>query len=557
MARHDLIVHNGRIRTLDSGSRVVQALGVRGGRIAAAGDDAHVLQDRAPETRVVDLGGRTVTPGFFDAHPHMDRHGLKTHGGIPIAHCRSIADIVEVVRDAAARTPYGDWIVLMPMGGPPEDYVHRSDQLREGRFPDRRDLDGAAPAHPVCIRSPWGWWTRTPLPTVLNTRALELAGITRDTPAPHNVEIVRDAAGEPTGLFLERNYTPILEYTLLACLPRFTYEDRMAGVATGAAAYAALGTTAAFEGHGNTPQIIDAWRHVHAAGELPLRIQVPLSIPTAAFDNGRIVGILHHWADALAGRGSGDDRLRIEGVCFDVGDPTVARIIGRGYPYEQWAGHFYQSLAHDRFVELGLVAARLGLRVSCLACYELERVLQAYEAIHSQVPIAERRWVIVHVTQASADQIRRIRALGLVATITPAFMTMAASRFGLGRLGPQGTPIRALLDAGIPVALSTDGVPPSMAYAMWQALARWDGDAQCTLGDSGLTREDALRLATTAGHVLTWEEDRRGPLAVGNAADFVVLGEDPLTCEEIRLRDLPVLRTFIAGRQVAGAEAGN
>ena len=110
------------------------------------------------------------------------------------------------------------------------------------------------------------------------------------------------------------------------------------------------------------------------------------------------------------------------------------------------------------------------------------------------------------------------------------------------------------MDAGIPVALSTDGVPHSMLFALWEALARWDNDGKQTLGESGLTRMEALRLATVAGHYLTWDEDRRGPLAPGMAADFVVLGEDPLACELDRIRHIAVERTFVAGRQVCGPQ---
>lgn len=549
----DLILHNGRVHTLDSASRTVEALSVAGGVIAAAGPDAAVLGTRGGQTRVIDLEGRTVVPGFYDAHPHLDRMGLRDLCGVPLAHCKSVADICDAVRDATAHTPPGEWIVTLPMGAPPEDFVFEAGQLEEGRFPDRHDLDRVAPDHPVYIRSPWGWWSRLPLPSVANSRALAIAGITRDTLPPNKVEIVKDVTGEPTGLFLERNWAPILEYTLFECVPRFTYEDRYAGLRHASRQASAAGITAAFEGHGVTPQVIDAYRRLEAAGELTLRIQLPLSVPSAAFGDAKVGELLAHWAPRLGGRGADcgtEGLLREEGLCLDVADPQTAAIIARGYPYEQWAGHFYQSLPHERLVALGLAAARLGLRVCTLVCYELERVLRAFEEIDAQVPIRDRRWVAVHVTEATPDQIARIKALGLVATVTPNFMYMARDRFNLQALGGRGTPIRQLLDAGVPVALSTDGVPHSMLFAMWEALARWDNDGRQQLGDSGLTREEALRLSTTAGHYLTWDEGRRGPLAPGMAADFVVLGEDPLDCELGRLRHVEVLGTFVGGREV-------
>jgi predicted amidohydrolase YtcJ len=550
MAAADLIIEHAKIITLDSSSRLADAIAVRDGRIAAVGPSAHVRQLVGPTTRVIDGFRKTVMPGMFDAHPHMDRQGLKARGGVPLDGCRSIADILDVVREVAARTPEGEWVVLMPMGTPPTDYVYKPEQLAEGQFPTRHDLDKVSPKHPVYIRAPWGWWSHRPFPSVANTRAIELAGVTKDTALPYNTKALLDQKGELSGVFLDRNYAPVIEYTLFRCVPRLTYEDRVAGVRIGAAAYSAVGTTSAYEGHGLTPAIIDGYKTVHAAGELSVRMQIPLSVPTAAFDNRKIADILYHWADALRDRGSGDQMLRFDGVCFDVGDAAVANIISRDYPYEQWAGHFYQSLPHDRFVELGVIAAKLGLRMNCLVCYDLERVLRAYEAIDRQVRIRDRRWVIIHVTQATADQIRRIKELGLVATVTPGFMYMASDRFGLDKLGQQGTPIRELIDAGIPTALSTDNVPYSMFFAMWQALSRWDNDSGSKLGESRLSREEALKLSTVTGHQLTWSESDRGTLEVGKAADLIVMGEDPLTCDEITVKDIPVERTFVSGREV-------
>lgn len=554
----ELILRGGRIHTLDAASGTVEALAISGGVIVAAGADAKVMGLAGAATRVVDLEGRVAVPGFYDAHPHLDRMGLRDRSGVRIAHCRSVAEICEAIAQAAAHTPKGEWIVTLPMGAPPEDYVFEPGQLAEGRFPDRHDLDRAAPDHPVYIRSPWGWWTRLPLPSVANSRALALAGVTRETPAPHKVEIVRDASGEPTGVFLERNRAPILEYTLMGCVPKFTYEDRYQALRYAVRAASAVGITGAFEGHGVTPQIFDAYRRLEAAGELTVRMQLTLSAPTAAFGDAKISEMLDVWALTLAGRGRDIGTaglLREEAVCLDVADPDAARIIARGYPYEQWAGHFYQSLPQERLIALGIEAARRGIRVCTLVCYELERVLQAFEAIDRVVPIRDKRWVAVHVTDASDDQLARMKTLGLVATVTPTFMWMAEDRFNLAKLGPRGTPIRRLLDAGIPVALSTDGVPHSMLFAVWEALARWDNDGKRQLGESGLSREEALRLSTVAGHYLTWDEGRRGPLAPGYAADIAVLDEDPLTCPLERIKSIGVARTFVGGREVYGPDA--
>jgi predicted amidohydrolase YtcJ len=551
MPEADLILDRGTVVTLDRASVIAEAVAIRDGRIVAVGPSEALAREASPRTRRFDLRGRTVVPGFFDAHPHVDREGLKARGGLPIAGLRSVDAIVDVVRDAARVAKPGEWIVLMPMGRPPHDYVSRPDELVDRRFPTRHDLDAVAPDHPVYIRAVWGWWSHRPFPSVANSRALALAGVGRDTPAPYNVEIVRDARGEPTGVFLERNFVPILEYTLFRSLPRFTYEDRVESVRLGARAYSAAGTTATFEGHGLTPAVVRAYGEIRARDELSLRMHTPLSVPSAVLDDARLADLFYHEAAVAGGRGLGDDTFRVEGINLGgTADPRIAELVGSGYPYEQWAGHFYQAMDRERFVRLGIEAARLGLRINCIVSRDLEYALAGYEAIDRVVPIRDRRWVMIHVNAATPDQLRRMKDLGVVATATPGFLYLAGDRYGLDELGQRAVPLRELLDAGVPVALGTDGVPYSMLWTMWEALARWDGDAKRRLGESRLTREEALRLSVQSGHLLTWSEDRRGSIEVGKDADLAVLDGNPLTCAEDAIKDIAVDLTIVGGRIV-------
>lgn len=552
MPEHDLIIHNGPVITLDGGSRVAEAVAVTGGLVSAVGTSAEVLAGKGRTSRVIDLDGRTACPGFYDTHAHMDREGLKSRSGFSLAGRHSVAAIVDAVATAVSHTPKDEWAIFMPMGTPKLSYISRPDQLEEGRFPTRHDLDAVSPDNPVYIRVPWGWWVHRPFVCVANSAAMKLAGIDRDTEAPYNVEIVKDDAGEPTGVFLDRSYAPVIEYTLFRCAPRITFEDRIAGCRLGAAAYAAAGTTSIYEGHGLTPAILDAYRRVYEDGDLTVRVNLPLSVPGASVDDRRLAEVLNEWSSRLSGRGHGDDMYRIEGICVDVANDKAAAIIGEDYPYEALAGHFYHSLPHERFVEIGVRAARLGIRLNCLICYDLERVLRAYEAIDAQVPIRDKRWVMIHVIEATPGQIQRMKALGVIATVTPNFMYMASDRFNLQQIGDTAMPVRALIDAGVPVALSSDNVPYSMLWTMWEALARWDEDSGRRIGESNLTREEALRMICQTGALVTWEEDRKGTLEVGKLGDIVVLDDNPLTCQEDRLKDICVEHTFLGGREVFG-----
>jgi predicted amidohydrolase YtcJ len=550
MPPFDLLLHNGKVVTLDPKGTIADAVGVRGGRIQGVGAGGDLLRDAGPGTRLIDLSGRTVLPGFFDAHPHMDREGLKARGGVPIAGLRSVGELVDAVARAVKDAQPGEWIVLMPMGDPPNDYVSRPDQLKDGRFPTRYDLDPVSPANPVYIRAVWGWWSSPPFPSVANSLALREAGITRDAPAPYNVDILKDRHGEPTGVFLERNRAPLLEYTCFRTVPRFTHADRVASVRLGSTLYSAAGTTSAYEGHGLTPAILRAYREVREAGALTVRMYAPVSVPSAAKSDVELADLLSHWAAVAGGRGMGDDYFRVGGVTLDLADPSAAAIIAQGYPYEQWAGHFHQGLSEDRYVRLGAHAVRLGLRLNTLICYDLERALRLFEAVDREVPIRERRSVGIHLLQATDAQLRRIRALGLAVTMTPNLLWEHAHAFGIDGLGDAALPIRRALDAGIPVALSTDNVPYRMLWTVWEALARWNRPTKRRIGESRLTREEVLRLAVQAGHYLTWDEGRRGSIEAGTVADLVVLDDDPLTCELDRIREISVDLTLVDGRVV-------
>ncbi len=207
----DVILRNGKVITIDAASTVTQAVAVCGERIAAVGCNEAVAQHAGPATRIVDLKGKPVIPGIIDGHAHMDREGLRTV--FPsLGRVRSIKDIQDRIAELARGKKPGEWIVTMPIGDPPY-YFDVPDLLAEKRWPTRHDLDKAAPNNPVYIRSIWGYWRGTlPIVSCANTEALKRAGITRDTVSPvASLVIDKDAAGDPTGVFIEDEMQPIAE----------------------------------------------------------------------------------------------------------------------------------------------------------------------------------------------------------------------------------------------------------------------------------------------------------------------------------------------------------
>ena len=529
MSSADLVLDNGRILTLDPRRPLATALAVTGERVMAIAGRADVKRWRDRRTRVIDLRGATVIPGLVDAHAHLDREGLKLIYP-SLARCRSIADIQRLVRRLAADRKPGDWIVTMPVGTPPF-YQDAPGGLAEQRWPTRADLDAAAPDHPVYLRGIWGYWNRPPVYSVANSLALAVAGVTRDTVAPPGVEIVRDAAGEPTGVFVEHNAIQILEFTLMRAAPRFTHEDRLRALRESQRRYAARGVTAVYEGHGVAPEVLRVYRESHARGELRLRCTLAVSPTWEAADAARAIPAL---AALVGGGGLGDDHLRVAGICLHHGgDAEVARTLHASQPYTGWAGFVESANDGAAYRAQAELAARHGLRVNTLVTRCLPEVLDVWEDVATRHPIRGRRWVLVHLNAATPEQLARIRALGAVATTNPISYLYRSAGDEVARLGgaaEQLLPHRSLARRRIPFGIATDNKPADPWVAFAAVVARRDMRTGVVVGErERLTREQALGALTSGGAWVTFAERDRGRLAPGWAADLAVLEHDPLT----------------------------
>ena len=409
----DLALTGGKIVTLDARSRTVSALAIRGDRIAALGTDEEIAPLIGPGTRRIDLRGRLAVPGLFDGHAHMDREGLKRKWP-SLAGARSIDDILQIVEKLVRGAAPGEWIVTMPVGEPPL-YEGLPDALAERRWPTRHDLDRVAPDHPVYIRAIWGHWRNTlPLVSIANTRALALAGIDRHTrpPAP-SIEIQRDAAGEPTGVLIEHTYKPLVEHTLMAVAPRFTLEDRVAGLAESMRVYNRCGTTSVFEGHGISAEVLAAYQALRERGRPSVRAHLLWSPAWPSAEPGAVTALLRSWGAWLARRGLGDEYLRVGGLYTESEYTEENRLRGATSPYTGWASFSYlAALPEDVMVEMMIEAARHHIRVGSFT----PNILDLYERVNRAVPIVDRRWIIEHIGVYGAEEIARIRALGLVLT---------------------------------------------------------------------------------------------------------------------------------------------
>ena len=548
----DLILTNGKIITVDAAFTVAQALAIAGDRIVAVGSDAAMARVSGPTTRVVDLKGKTVIPGITDGHAHMDREALR--GVFPaLGRVRSVRDIQDRIAELARTKQPGEWIVTMPIGDPPY-YFDVPDILAEKRWPTRQELDAAAPNNPVFIRSIWGYWRGTfPLVSCANTEALKRAGITRDTVSPvDTLKIEKDANGDPTGVFVEREMAPVAELIWFRQPAAFTPADRVRALPQSARAYHAFGTTSVFEGHGAATELLRTYKRADREGTLTMRTALAFSPNWQAAGGAPLGPFVEAWAGWLGEPGFGNDWLKMSGLYVHAGREAADDVRARAAPYTGWAGfNSNHGLPRDQAKELLLHCAANDIRAVMIGSSNLD----LYDEVDREIPLKGRRWVISHISTVSPRDIERIVRMGLVLTTHTNNYLYKGLHAQAQRLPPERhgeiVPLRSLLDAGVKISLATDNVPVSPFLPIWQAVARrsYQTKEQVAPGEA-LSRADALRCATANGAYLTFDEDKKGSLEAGKLADVAVLSADPLATEESSIAEIRSLMTMVGGRIV-------
>ncbi len=527
----DVVFYNGKIITVDKSFSIVEAVAIKDGKFVAVGSNEEVASSVGESKKKIDLKGKTVIPGLIDNHNHLLMAGLNERG-VDLSQARSMSELLATIEKKVKQTPPGTLIFT-------SSAWHES-QLKEKRLPTRWDLDPISSNHPVYV-------IRGGHEVILNSYALRLAGITKDTPAPEGGKITKDAkTGEPTGEMID-NAIDLVKHLL----PPVTYQDKVNAIKKAMSKLNEAGVTSVRE-TGLSPEDMKIYQELWARGELTLRISMMPRLNTD-LPLQQIKDFIKSWGVVS---GFGDDMLKIDAVKMGIDGGFEGGLMSK--PYVEPSDGFYgiQRIPTEKFNEIVVELNRQGWRVGvhCVGDRAIDLVLDAYEKANEEKSIVGKRWILEHAFLVRPDQFERIKRLGLV--VSAQDHTYAAAPSMVKYWGEERTaatmPMREWIDNGIIVGGGTDW--PVVPYNPFLAIYFWttrDTRFAGVLGsEHKITREEALKLHTINNAYLTFEENIKGSIEVGKLADLAVLSDDYMSVPESKIRDLKVLMAMVGGRIV-------
>lgn len=546
----DLIVHHAKVVTVDAKCTIAEAIAVKKDRIVAVGSNADVLKLAGPETKQVDAGGRCLIPGLCDSHVHSTGAALYEFDH-PIPEMDTVGDVLAYIAKRADDLEDGEWINLSQV------FITR---LRDQRYPTRKEMDTVAPKNPVAFR--------TGPDCALNSLALQLSGIDKDFRIPEGEGglIERDADGKPTGIL--RNAGRFVKSKSVEKIA--SPDEKRERLRKLLADYNAVGITSIADRNAGD-DAIKAFEELKARDELTCRVFLSYAVNgNAKFEEveQRLQKAAEHPLHAY------NPWIWLRGVKVFL---DGGMLTGSAYMRQPWGVSDIYSIRDpdyrgllfiqpDHLEKIARAALERDLQFTAHSVGDgaIHALIDAYAAIDKTLPVRDRRPCITHCNFMSAEAIEKMKALGVVADLQPAWLWLDGAtlhrQFGNDRLA-YFQPYRTLFDQGVIIGGGSDHMqkigskrsvnPYNPFLGMWIAVARQPRRFEGPLHpEQRLSREEALRLYTINNAFLTFEEKEKGSIEVGKLADFVILKTDLLTCPEHDIQNIEVQETYLAGKRV-------
>ena len=522
----ELLIRNANIITIDPRRPRAQALAARDGRFIAVGDDEGVGRLAGPDTRVLDLGGKTVLPGFIDAHIHVLSSGIRH---VMAADCdlRSVGSIQDALRERAQVTPAGEWV---------QGFKFDDTKTAEDRPLYRHDLDAVTTKHPLMVSHKGGHVF------YLNSRALELAGFHSETTDPPGGRLGRDpASGELDGVVYER----AIEQVRFGLIPVETPDVRRQGLKLICRMLNRAGITSGHDARVTNDDLV-TYQEGKDCGELTVRVYALMYYPH--FPALRDAGIM---------TGLGDSMLRLGGIKMVADGAIATRTAYLSQPYEGTCDdHGILAMSAEETEDQVMQMHRAGFQVCIHANGDLtiDMVLTAYEKAQAAFPRADARHRVEHCTLINPDLLQRMKASGVLATPFCTYVYHHGEKmpfYGEERLQWMFAQ-RSFIDYGVHSTGASDYPPGPFEplLGIQSCVTRTDSNGKLWGPNQKISVEEALKLYTINGAYASFEENIKGSIEVGKLADLVVLGDDPTQVDPMSIKDIPVEQTIVGGRTV-------
>ncbi len=521
----DLIVINGRVLTQDAARPRAEAFAIKDGRFLAVGSNADIRNLQSARTQVIDAATMTVLPGFIDAHCHP--------GGVSElyeanANVRTVAELQKNLRARLAGTPAGFWITGAMF-----------DDTKLDRPLTRRDLDQVSTEHPIEVNHRGGHTS------FYNSKAFELAGITKDTPDPSDGRFFKTASGELNGRVAELARDVITRAGKREQFTREQSRDRATkGMAHMSKLFTAAGLTSVHD-LGNSADHVTAYEDIRASGDL--RHRAYMMIRGDAYPKMRDAGIY---------TGLGDEWIRVGGVKFAADGSASERTMRMSTPYVGTDDHGILTMTQQEIYDAVDDAHTHGWQVGIHANGDvtIDMVLKAYERALDKWPRADRRHRIEHCSLVNPSLIARIKATGSIPTPFWTYIYYHGEKweqYGDAKMQWMFCH-KSFLDAGIAVPGASDYGPGPFEplMAIQSMVTRTDYRGKVWGASQKITIDQALRVATINGAYPSYEEKIKGSITAGKLADFVILEKDPHDVDPMTIKDIKIVRTVTGGRTV-------
>lgn len=531
----DLIVYNAKVYTVDDAQPTAQAFAVKNGRFVAIGGNDEIRGYVGVATQKLDAGGATIVPGFHDAHIHADGQTLlyEVLVGNPFdVEFVTIDSIIEKLRKRAAETPPGHWVT---------GFFYDDTKVKDGRLITRLDLDKVSKDHPVRVRHRGGHTG------FYNSKAFELAGVTKDSPNPPGGEYFHDESGLSGRVAERANAVLDAVGKKQVFTPDEVKERSRAGAAHFSKALVRYGITSV---QSSTWQFADliALQQIRANGDLRHRVsfEVAGNLLEAMIANGIKSGF-------------GDEWVRLGATSENVVDGSFSERTARladGYPGIKPPYFGIMTQPQDELDAWCERVHRAGIRLNCHANGDvgIDSTLKAYERALKAFPVANARPKITHCSVINDDLLRRMKAIGAVPATFTTYAYYNSDKFiyyGEEIMG-RALAFRSFLDMGIPAAAGSDyGPGPFNALMGIQGIVTrkgWDGKVWGA--KQKVSVAEALKIHTLNGAYCSDEEKDKGSISPGKYADFVLLAEDPHTVDPETILKIKILKTYTGGRSV-------